>query len=317
MTTPQPAPQLLYIGVMLRRLCFALEDPAYMDDRDYYGNKRLELAGQLISLLFEDLFKRLNGDMRKQVGRGLCVVSVVIVTVVFLLADGTVAAVAIISFHRAVVSIAAIGNWHCGMMHRVVCCLLMMCLRPPLTITASACFACWSIMYDSHTTTHRAACHATAGIHQSWLTHHQSWLHPPSITASPTINHGFIHRQSWPHPPSIMPPPPSTHHPTPQADQQMIKTNRASPFDITKCIRADTITLGLEHALASGNWTIKRFRMERKGVTQVLSRLSFIAAVGMMTRIMSQFEKSRKVRSLICVFELCRVFMLCVVPHDC
>mmetsp|Transcript_28385 Transcript_28385/g.45985 ORF Transcript_28385/g.45985 Transcript_28385/m.45985 type:complete len:1140 (+) Transcript_28385:58-3477(+) len=135
----------IYVALMLRRIILAMKDPTTVDDKDYYGNKRLELAGQLLALLFEDLFKRFNSELKRN------------------------------------------------------------------------------------------------------------------------------------------------------ADQTLTKPNRAQPFDIVKCIRADTITHGLQHALSSGNWTVKRFKMERTGVTQVLSRLSYIACLGMMTRITSQFEKTRKV----------------------
>lgn len=42
-------------------------DPNLVDDRDYYGNKRLELAGGLLALLFEDLFKRMNMELKRAV----------------------------------------------------------------------------------------------------------------------------------------------------------------------------------------------------------------------------------------------------------
>ena len=35
--------------------------------------------------------------------------------------------------------------------------------------------------------------------------------------------------------------------------------------------------------------------MERKSITQIRNRLSYIAALGMMTRITSQVEKTRKI----------------------
>ena len=58
---------------------------------------------------------------------------------------------------------------------------------------------------------------------------------------------------------------------TAQADKALGRSNRAAPFDVSKCIRPDTITMGMESAISSGNWNIKRFRMDRKGVSQVPS----------------------------------------------
>ncbi|KAF2205424.1 beta and beta-prime subunits of DNA dependent RNA-polymerase [Delitschia confertaspora ATCC 74209] len=140
-------PKALYIAFMARRVLMALHDPSLVDDRDYVGNKRLELAGQMLALLFEDHFKRFNHDFKMSI------------------------------------------------------------------------------------------------------------------------------------------------------DKVLKKQNRAQEFDAYNhfSMHGNHITMGLERALATGNWNLKRFKMERAGVTHLLSRLSYISALGMMTRISSQFEKTRKV----------------------
>ena len=135
-----------YMGLMIRRIIEAINDPKKLDDKDYYGNKRLELAGQMISLLFEDLFKRFQFVLQKQI------------------------------------------------------------------------------------------------------------------------------------------------------DQNLSKSEaRREAFDVQTCMYTDMITQGLSNAIQTGNWSLKRFKMERKSVTQLLSRLSYVSTIGMMTRINSQFEKTRKI----------------------
>ena len=56
----------VYLALMTRRLLLAVGETARVDDRDYYGNKRLELAGTFLSLLFEDLFKKFNAEVGKK-----------------------------------------------------------------------------------------------------------------------------------------------------------------------------------------------------------------------------------------------------------
>lgn len=55
----------LYLALMVRRLILAYLKECPLDDPDFYGNKRLELAGSLLALLFEDLLKRFNFEVSR------------------------------------------------------------------------------------------------------------------------------------------------------------------------------------------------------------------------------------------------------------
>ncbi|CAG5113129.1 Oidioi.mRNA.OKI2018_I69.chr2.g7269.t1.cds [Oikopleura dioica] len=54
----------VFLGLMCRRLLQAQQGMIKADDRDYYGNKRIQLAGDLISLLFEEHFKNFNDELK-------------------------------------------------------------------------------------------------------------------------------------------------------------------------------------------------------------------------------------------------------------
>ncbi|CAE7731020.1 rpc2, partial [Symbiodinium necroappetens] len=149
------APKIRYFGLMIRRVINAMYDGRLVDDRDYYGNKRLELSGQLIEVLFEDQFKFMNMELQKQ-------------------AD------------------LLLSKWHQSSAARV-----------------------------------------------------------KDMSSYPDI------LDSW---------------------QDRSKLTRA-----------------MANAISTGNWNIKRFRIDRAGVSQVLSRFSYMSCVGSMMRVKSQFEKSRKV----------------------
>ncbi|KAL7157927.1 hypothetical protein ABFS83_02G108700 [Erythranthe nasuta] len=135
----------IYVAVMVRRMMEAILNKDAMDDKDYVGNKRLELSGQMLSLLFEDLFKSMNEEAVKSI------------------------------------------------------------------------------------------------------------------------------------------------------DKILAKPSRSSRLDISQYIVKDSITFGLERTLSTGNFDLKRFGVNRKGMAQAVARLSYIATVGHMTKIIPQFEKSRKV----------------------
>ncbi|KAH8738499.1 hypothetical protein FG386_001881 [Cryptosporidium ryanae] len=161
-------PKAIFLSLMAKRVLDSSKDQTLLDDKDYYGNKRIELAGQLISILFEDLFKRFSVLTKKQIDQTL-------------------------------------------------------------------------IRYFQTKDTGKLSGRGTTG--GSSVNDDQNLAYPDCFRNLPT----------------------------------------------------DIITRGMQTALSTGNWSIKRFRMERSGMTQVLTRFSYIASLGIMTRVDSQFEKARKV----------------------
>nr|XP_053656108.1 DNA-directed RNA polymerase II subunit RPB2-like [Cherax quadricarinatus] len=53
-----------FLGYMVHRLLLAALGRRELDDRDHYGNKRLDLAGPLMALLFRGLFRNLMKEVR-------------------------------------------------------------------------------------------------------------------------------------------------------------------------------------------------------------------------------------------------------------
>lgn len=51
----------------------AMENEKLMDNRDYYGNKRMRCAGQMLELMFEDKLKGFNSMissfLKKELGK--------------------------------------------------------------------------------------------------------------------------------------------------------------------------------------------------------------------------------------------------------
>ena len=53
-----------FLGYMVHRLLLGALGRRELDDRDHYGNKRLDLAGPLLAFLFRTLFKKLQKEIR-------------------------------------------------------------------------------------------------------------------------------------------------------------------------------------------------------------------------------------------------------------
>ena len=111
-------PQVIYMAVMLRRMLAAMLDPSLIDDRDYYGNKRLELAGGLLALLFEDLFKRMNHELRRTVS--ICLLLMPEHTEVRATRDSLHAKLLVIAFQVVCLSVSAVQATFSWFLQRLI-----------------------------------------------------------------------------------------------------------------------------------------------------------------------------------------------------
>ena len=60
-----------FVGYMVNRMLTASLGRAGEDDRDYYGKKRMEMAGTLLGGLYRQLFRTFVDDMVKQIKKDI------------------------------------------------------------------------------------------------------------------------------------------------------------------------------------------------------------------------------------------------------
>lgn len=60
-----------FVGYMVNRLLTGALGRSTEDDRDYYGKKRLEMAGTLLASLYRTLFRQFVDEMIKQIKKDL------------------------------------------------------------------------------------------------------------------------------------------------------------------------------------------------------------------------------------------------------
>lgn len=53
-----------YLGYMIHKMLSVALGRRPVDDRDHYGNKRLDLAGNLLASLFRALFRKMSKEMQ-------------------------------------------------------------------------------------------------------------------------------------------------------------------------------------------------------------------------------------------------------------
>ena len=60
-----------FTGYMTNRLLLAFLGRSTEDDRDYYGKKRLDMAGALLKQIFRQQFRQVITDMQKQLEKDI------------------------------------------------------------------------------------------------------------------------------------------------------------------------------------------------------------------------------------------------------
>nr|UXY86751.1 second-largest subunit of RNA polymerase III [Cryptomonas paramecium] len=76
------------------------------------------------------------------------------------------------------------------------------------------------------------------------------------------------------------------------------KIKKQIECDVFSFFHSSFISNSFEYSLSSGNWILSKFSQEKQGMTQILSRLSFISSISSVNKINSTYNKSTKILTL-------------------